>query len=247
MKKVVILLLLLVIIIAISFSGNFQETKKVLLAAELIGFEVAEQPKEIGNKETIDTSLKKVGIVTYINPETNQFVALGHSLTSSGNAGENIEATCYQVEIEQTTRRKNNNTTSRSVYLNRNKQIGHAYYDSYCGVYGEIDNVKQSKYEEIETANRYEIKKGKANILIRLDGEKLESYDVEIIAVNYLDNNKNIRIKITDDRLINETGGIVQGMSGTPVIQNGKLIGAINAVSATDSKDAYAVFIDKII
>ena len=83
--------------------------------------------------------------------------------------------------------------------------------------------------------------------LIRLDGEKLESYNVEIVAVNYLANNKNIRIKITDERLINETGGIVQGMSGTPVMQNGKLVGAINSVSVEDSKDAFAVFIDKLL
>jgi len=80
-----------------------------------------------------------------------------------------------------------------------------------------------------------------------IDGENLESYKVEIVGINYLQSNKNIRIKITDEKLIKETGGIVQGMSGTPVMQNGKLIGAINCVNVNNPQDAYAIFIDKII
>lgn len=241
MKKAFIMLSVFLLTIIVGFSVYSQGTKKVLLAAELIGFEIDENQLNAEGGEVLNTSLKKIGIITYIDSETNQFVALGHSLTNN-IVGVEIEAICYGVELKES-----KYSSKKEVSLKEEAPIGHAYYDSYCGVYGKIDNVKESRYQEVETAARYEIKKGEANILIRLDGENLESYEVEILAVNHIDNNKNIRIKITDERLISQTGGIVQGMSGTPIMQNGKLVGAINSVSATDSTDAYAIFIDKIL
>lgn len=240
MKKAIIAIAtFLVIIIIASFSTYCQETKKVLLAAKLVGFEIDEEKLNTESGDIVNTSLKKLGVVTYINPETKQFVALGHSLTNN-KIGTNIEAVCYEVK-------GSNYTSNKSVSLDEENPIGYVYYDSYCGIYGEMDCITDENYQEVETVSRYNIKKGKANILIRIDGKNLESFEVEILAVNYIDNNKNIRIKITDERLIEQTGGIVQGMSGTPLMQNGKLVGAINSVNATDATDAYAVFIDKIL
>lgn len=246
MKKVFMILLILCVASIIGISMSYNSSQKVLLAAELVGFEVDEEQKNITNGNTINTSLKKLGVVTYINPETNKFAALGHSLINS-SSGTEILGTCYDVKIEDSVTYLDNSQNLGRVYLDKENPLGYVYYDSSYGIFGEMDNVVKQKYQEVETASRFEIKKGEATILIRLDGEKMESYDVEVLAVNYLDNNKNIRIKITDERLINETGGIVQGMSGTPIMQNGKLIGAINSVNAEDSKDAYAVFIDKLI
>jgi len=241
MKKALIMLAVFLLTMIVGFSVYSQGTKKVLLAAELIGFEIDENQLKVDDGKVLNTSLKKIGIITYIDSETNQFVALGHSLTNN-KSGADIEAVCYGVEL-----RESKYSSKKSVSLNEETTIGHAYNDSYCGVYGKINNIEESKYQEVETATRYEIKKGEADILIRLDGENLESYQVKILAINHIDNNKNIRIKITDERLITQTGGIVQGMSGTPIMQNGKLIGAINSVSATDATDAYAIFIDKIL
>jgi len=248
MKKVFIILLLLCVGIIIGINMNYNGSQRVLVAAELVGFEVEEEQKNISNGNTINTSLKKLGVVTYINPETKKFVALGHSLINS-QSGTEILGTCYDVKIEENARYINSNNSKNygRIYIDKENPIGQVYYDSCYGIFGEMNNLIKQKYQEVETANRFEIKKGKATILIRLDGEKLESYEVEILALNYLDNNQNIRLKITDQRLIEETGGIVQGMSGTPIMQNGKLIGAINSVSVEDSKDAYAVFIDKLI
>jgi len=247
MKKVFILLTALLSVGVINASMNYTKPQKVLVAAELVGFEVEEEQKNISEGNTINTSLKKLGVVTYINPENNKFVALGHSLINS-SLGTEIVGTCYDVHIDDNATYKNleHSKNAGRIYLDKENPLGHVYYDSCYGIFGEMDNVVKQKYREVETASRFEIKKGEATILIRLDGEKLESYNVEIVAVNYLANNKNIRIKITDERLINETGGIVQGMSGTPVMQNGKLVGAINSVSIEDSKDAFAVFIDKL-
>lgn len=78
------------------------------------------------------------------------------------------------------------------------------------------------EYEEVETACWYDVKKGKAEIVMALNEEELESYQVEVTGINYIDKNKNIKLKITDERLIEKAGGVVQGMSGSPLMQNRK-------------------------
>lgn len=246
MKKAFVLLTVLFCLVMVCFSIYYKKTENVLVVAEIVEFEIEDIQKienNINNDNIINTSLNQIGIITYINPETNQFAALGHSLID-GEYGTDINGLCYNVEFEQT---GENLVRNIETISNKENAIGYVYYDNNFGIYGKVNEVQDKKYQEVQTANRYDIKKGKANILIRLDGENLESYEVEIIGINYIANNKNIRVKITDERLINETGGIVQGMSGTPVMQNGKMVGAINCVNIKDSKDAYAIFIDKII
>ena len=90
------------------------------------------------------------------------------------------------------------------------------------GIFGKMENI-ENEYEEVDTACWYNVRKGKANILVALDDNELTSYDVEITNINYINNNKNIKVKITDEALIERTGGIVQGMSGTPLMQNRKI------------------------
>lgn len=248
MKKVFISLTVFFCVVMIGFSEYYQKTETVLLVAELMAFEIEDVEENNYKSDVINTSLKNLGIVTYIDPKTNQFAALGHSLMNSKEIT-SINGICYDVHIDENASYENLETSKNlgNIYMDKKKALGYIYYDSYSGIYGKINNVDTSKYEEIETENRYKIKTGKASILLRLDGETLESYEVEILAINYFASNKNLRVKITDERLINKTGGIVQGMSGTPVIQNGKLVGAINCVNIDNAQDAFAIFIDKII
>lgn len=240
MKKVFIILTVLFCVIMVSFSVYYKKTITVLVGGDLIAFDVEVKEEEIKDEEYIQTSLKKLGILTYINPETNQFAALGHSIANNQEVTE-IEGKCYDVQFIT------NNTRLQEAYLDEENPIGNVYYDNYSGIYGQIDDITNKQYEKVETVNRYNIKKGKANILINLNGERVDSYEVEILAINYLHSNKNIRVKITDPRIIKETGGIVQGMSGTPLMQDGKLVGAINCVSASNPQDGFAIFIDKLI
>lgn len=240
MKKVFILFTAMFCLIMLGFSIYYKRTEQVLVVGKLIAFEIEETQENIDDDRFVQTSLNKMGIITYINPKTNQFAALGHSLINS-EEGKEIQGICYDVKIEE------NSNNSFSAYLDKNNPIGQVYYDNYSGVYGKIDDISQKQYKQLETINRYHIKKGKANILISLDGKNLESYEIEITGINYIDRNKNIRISITDEKLINKTGGITKGMSGTPVIQGGKLIGAINCVNASNPKDGFAIFIDKLI
>ena len=105
-------------------------------------------------------------------------------------------------------------------------------------------NINNSK--EMEVALREEIKEGKATILCSLDGGSPKEYEIEIEKI-YLENNydnKSMKIKIIDEELLNKTGGIIQGMSGSPIIQNGKFIGAVTHVLINNPKEGYAVFGD---
>ena len=130
--------------------------------------------------------------------------------------------------------------------LNKNDGIGYIYYDSEYGIFGKLDNLKK-EYDIVETNPWYNVKKGKANILIALEDGKLESYEVQIIGIDYLNKSRNIKMKVVDNELIKRTGGVVQGMSGAPLVQDGKLIGAVNFANTHDPTTAYAIFIDKLL
>ena len=101
----------------------------------------------------------------------------------------------------------------------------------------------------VEVADRSEIKSGKAVIRCTVDGYAPEDYEIEIVKIYFQSNNnsKSMFIRVTDKRLIERTGGIVQGMSGSPIIQNGKLVGAVTHVFVSDPTKGYGIFADLMI
>ena len=111
-----------------------------------------------------------------------------------------------------------------------------------------LENINIDNSKKMSVATRQEINLGEAKILSNIDGQ-LKEYKIEIQRT-YLNNNydnKSMVIKVVDDELLNKTGGIIQGMSGSPIIQNGKFIGAITHVFVKDPSIGYAVFADKMI
>ena len=99
-------------------------------------------------------------------------------------------------------------------------------------------------FDPVEIANIQDVKKGHAQILCTLDDDGAKYYDIEITHVDYDETNKtkNLQITATDKRLLAKTGGIIQGMSGSPILQNGKLIGAVTHVLVTNSSKGYGIF-----
>ena len=127
--------------------------------------------------------------------------------------------------------------------------IGEISKNTEFGIYGKIQNIASLNIDttkEMEVALRDEIQLGKATILCSLDNQHVEEYEIEITKIykenNY--NNKSMEIKITDEKLIEKTGGIIQGMSGSPIIQNGKFVGAVTHVLVNSSTEGYAIFGD---
>ncbi len=242
-KKIAILTILMMII----FSGLQSigvTPQKVLLVGKLMGFEIANASNS-STSNLKEASFKKIGTVTFIKKDTSEFVALGHS-TAKNKETKLIKGECYDINFENINKGQTGKTGNIVASLDKNSKIGDIHYDSAYGIFGKMNRITES-YKEIETACWYSVKKGNANILAVLNNDELKSYEVEIEEIDYINKNKNIKIKVNDKELIAKTGGIVQGMSGTPLIQNGKLIGAVNYVSEDDPSIAYAIFIDKLL
>jgi len=108
------------------------------------------------------------------------------------------------------------------------------------------DSSLLSSLDEMGVGGRLSVKPGKAQIRCCIDGTNVETFDIEIIKTNYQNysNDKSMVIRVTDDDLIARTGGIVQGMSGSPIIQNGKIVGAVTHVFVSDSTKGFGVYID---
>ena len=185
-----------------------------------------------------------IGTLTFIDPATNTYGALGHEVLESN--------TSKMVEVKAGTIFKNAITSiDASTDGNPGSKNAKFYYHT---VYGDIDkNTKfgiygtyTDSYDEtnlIPVASPEEVKVGTATIYTVLEDEKVEEFEIEITKVNENSEIKNISFEITDERLLEKTGGVVQGMSGSPIVQNGKLIGAVTHVVTDNVTTGYGLFI----
>ncbi|MFY9197989.1 MAG: SpoIVB peptidase S55 domain-containing protein, partial [Acutalibacteraceae bacterium] len=141
-----------------------------------------------------------------------------------------------------------NGTTGELCGVFENKVLGTLLLNGSTGVYGKINSISNST-KEIPVAMQYEIQQGPAKIIATVEGDKPEYYDIKInkIYQNGDSSEKNMTIEITDERLIEKTGGIVQGMSGSPIIQNGMLVGAVTHVFVNNPLQGYAIFAENMI
>ena len=196
-----------------------------------------------------------VGTMTYFT-DTGKFGALGHGM---GN-GEDGELLCidsgeiYNSKILGIEKGKKGTPgeVKGAIYYGSGNHLGELNSNCSVGMFGEIDLDDYKDYvlemDSYEVAHKQEIKKGKAQIISEVSGE-LEYYDIEITYIDYLsmDNNKGLHVEITDPKLLELTGGIVQGMSGSPIIQNGKLVGAVTHVLVNDPTRGYGIFIEDML
>lgn len=195
-----------------------------------------------------------VGTVSFYEPSTKSFGALGHGITDMDteqliniSSGEFIT-----TKILNIVKGKSGNPGRIQGTIDNQKNIGTISKNTKFGVYGKVDNLSSLKIDtskEMEVALRDEIKIGKATIMCSIENDKIEEYEIEIERI-YKENNydnKSMLIKITDNRLLEKTGGIIQGMSGSPIIQNGKFVGAVTHVLVNNPTEGYGVFGDIMI
>lgn len=192
-----------------------------------------------------------VGTVTFYEPTTKTFGALGHGIADI-DTGELLNIASGEfvtTRVLNITKGEKGNPGKIQGTIEEQQTIGKISQNTAFGIYGKVDNITSLEIDaskEMEVALRDEIKLGKAKILCGLDNKNVQEYEIEIKKIykenNY--NNKSMEIEITDERLINKTGGIIQGMSGSPIIQNGKFVGAVTHVLVNNPKDGYAVFGD---
>lgn len=191
--------------------------------------------------------------MTFYNESTGQFAALGHPITDI-DTGEIINTSSGELvsaNVLNIVKGKKEEPGKIQGTMNNQSVIGKIYQNTEYGVYGIIkdtSNLNLDNCKKMQVALRNEIKLGNAKILSQVDG-KIKEYDIEITKIYKNNNydNKSMIIKVTDEELLNKTGGIIQGMSGSPIIQNGKFIGAVTHVFVNSPSSGYAIFADLMI
>ena len=194
-----------------------------------------------------------IGTMTYEDTD-NSFGALGHGINDVDTSLlMNLEeGTLYRTEIVGITRGSNGNPGELTGYIEYDSDnvIGEIKENTEEGIFGICDAEVEaaSAFEPIPIALKQEITLGPAQIICSVTGEP-EFYDVEIVEVNLeRDNiNRGIVVQVVDEKLLTLTGGIIQGMSGSPIIQNGKLVGAVTHVLVQDSTKGYGIFIEEML
>ena len=185
-----------------------------------------------------------IGTVTYYNPDNNYFAALGHGICDrdTGAMMPLGEAEIVGASISSVERSSTGKAGSLNGYFN-DKTLGTVTNNTINGIYGTIIDNSYLSGDRFEIAEFDEIQTGDAQIITTISGDRPESYDLKITSIRNDDprNNENYVIKVTDKRLLDECGGIVQGMSGSPIVQNGKLIGAVTHVFLNNPEEGYGV------
>lgn len=195
-----------------------------------------------------------VGTISYYEPSTKYFAALGHPIidTDTGEIVSIKEGELVNASVISIKKGEEGNPGEIKGSLKSDEKIGQISTNTEFGIYGTLDNLSSlniDKENKIKVALREEIKTGDAKVLLTLEDGIRKEYDVKIkkIYKNNDKDNKSMLIEIVDEDLKNLTGGIIQGMSGAPLIQNGKFIGAITHVLVNNPELGYAVFGDLMI
>ena len=187
-----------------------------------------------------------VGTMTYYDPQTGRFGALGHTVTeaASGNDGQ-LYGSILPASISGINPAGDGRTGEKIGYFNPGAFEGDIDLIGSYGVFGTLKApLGNGLLASVTTASPDEVEKGPAQIITVLDGETMEWFDIEITAVDPDDETgKGLAITITDETLLKRTGGIIQGMSGSPIIQNGKLVGAVTYVMVNQPEKGYGCLI----
>lgn len=194
-----------------------------------------------------------VGTLTFYVPTLNKYGALGHGISDIDVKGLLAleSGSLNEASVVSVVKGKKSFPGEIRGIINSSYTLGEIEKNSEFGIYGEVlnDNYFLNKSVPMPVAARNEIKSGEATILCTVEGSEPKEYKIEIQRVYNLSgrSTKNMIIKVTDEKLLEKTGGIVQGMSGSPIIQNGKIVGAVTHVFVNDPTRGYAVFADTML
>lgn len=195
-----------------------------------------------------------VGTITYYEKNTGNFAALGHGIVDIDteklieiDSGEIVTSNVMAIKKAEV----NNPGEIKGTIVNQ-KTIGEVTKNTQFGIYGRLDNLTSLNIDTsklLPVALRDEIQTGDAILLCSLDGINTKEYNIKIekIYTNNSYDNKSMLIRVTDEELINATGGIIRGLSGAPILQNGKFIGAVTNVLVSNPEIGYAIFGDMMI
>ncbi len=197
----------------------------------------------------IKDSAAGIGTVTFIDPETMCFAGLGHGIcdSESGCLLPFSRGTAEEVLLSGVTIGESGTPGELRGSFAGN-QIGKLTENAQTGIYGVLSDIPIGlQKERFPIAEKEDVKEGKAYIFSTVDGEGRKLYEIEISSIEIKNESRNFLVHVTDPELLEKTGGIVQGMSGSPIIQNGKLIGAVTHVLVNDPTMGYGILIENML
>lgn len=206
---------------------------------------------EVGGHKTglyVKDKISGVGTLTYIDPNTKIYGALGHEIVekNSGRLFDANQGKIFKSIVTDIEKSRDGTPGEKNAIFYSNTIYGTIEENTMHGIYGNYTSAIPSK-TLIKVAKKDEIRLGKASVLTVVKNEQVEEFEIEIIKLNNNTKTKNILFKITDQRLLNITGGIVQGMSGSPILQNNKIVGAVTHVVVDDSEKGYGIYITNML
>jgi len=198
----------------------------------------------------IRDSMAGIGTITYYDPDSGKFAALGHGINDIDTkllmpleSGGIMGSTVTGVQMGQ-------KGTPGELHgkFDLERDLGTLYANTDCGVFG-VTQEDVFSGKALPVAKTSEIKVGEATILSNVEGDQVKEYQVEILRVYRCtgQDSRSMMIRVTDPELLEKTGGIVQGMSGSPILQNGKLVGAVTHVLVNDPTCGYAIFAETML
>ena len=191
-----------------------------------------------------------IGTVTFYQAESKTFGGLGHGIcdVDTGALMSLSQGDIVQAKLDSITTGIKGTPGALNGHFDNDVAIGTLLSNCETGVYGYMEESPADN-TPVEVASKHEVRTGSAKILTTISGDQAQYYDIEIESINYNQDtaSKNMTIKITDETLLEKTGGIVQGMSGSPILQNGKLVGAVTHVFVNEPEKGYAIFSENML
>lgn len=197
----------------------------------------------------VKDNITGIGTLSFIDAETKRFGALGHEITSKNTNFllEIKDGKIFESSVTTIERSEAGSPGAKNANFYSNNVLGSVSSNTTKGIFGTYTDTIENK-KEYKVASNDEIKLGNAKILTVTSGNEVKEYNINILKLN--DNsttNKNILFEITDEELLSLTGGVVQGMSGSPIIQDDYIVGVVNYVIVDSPKRGYGVFITNML
>lgn len=192
----------------------------------------------------VKDKINGIGTLTYIDPKSRVFGALGHEILESNTISkfEIKDGKIYDAYVSGIVKSRNGKAGEKNAVYNKDDVYGVVEANEISGIFGkyskDISNMDVIKVGKVD-----DITMGKAYIRTVIDNDRVEDFEINIINLDTNSKTKNILFEITDKRLLERTGGVVQGMSGSPIIQDNEIIGAVNYVIVNDTSKGYGIFI----
>lgn len=199
----------------------------------------------------IKERLLGIGTVTYYDPENLTYGALGHEIIDSDNGRifDLSSGTIFESDVKGVKKSENGNPGEKIADIKENNKIGNITINNRYGIFGEYQEGKIDDNITMETATKDQVKLGKAEIWTVVKGSRVEKFEIEITTLRPQKNQdiKGITFRVTDSRLLSLTNGVIQGMSGSPIIQNNLLVGAVTHVVIDNVNVGHGIYIDSMI